>query len=231
MNKQKGFSTVIVLLSVLVVTAVGFAGYYVYNQQENKSKQVIQQPNKSEEQTNPKPSDEPEKVADVSTYCGKDVPACFDYPKTWQLTKQALLEGMPQDIEIIKLTTPNGSTITYGQPFGIGGYCPAEDYPLSSANYSDITYSKKVDSINGYVYSITSNTDQGSPNAKTITNVVLTNVLPKTPNVGKYAICDFSSPFHAIQKAGYPDVGFFPQTNSDVDNNDIIKMMESYRYQ
>jgi len=36
MTKQKGFSAVIVLLSILVVTAVGFTGYYVWNSQQDK---------------------------------------------------------------------------------------------------------------------------------------------------------------------------------------------------
>lgn len=41
MKNQKGFSAVIVLLSVLVVTAIGFTGYYVWNtQQDNKEAPV-----------------------------------------------------------------------------------------------------------------------------------------------------------------------------------------------
>ena len=35
-NKQKGFSTVILLLSLILVAIVGFTGYYVWNQQNNK---------------------------------------------------------------------------------------------------------------------------------------------------------------------------------------------------
>ena len=37
MNKQKGFSAVIVLLIILVLGAVGFAGYYVYKQQNKNT--------------------------------------------------------------------------------------------------------------------------------------------------------------------------------------------------
>ncbi len=36
MKKQNGFSAVIVLLSILVVTAIGFTGYYVWNTQQDK---------------------------------------------------------------------------------------------------------------------------------------------------------------------------------------------------
>lgn len=37
MKKQNGFSVVIVLLSILVVTAIGFTGYYVWNTQQDKN--------------------------------------------------------------------------------------------------------------------------------------------------------------------------------------------------
>jgi hypothetical protein len=37
MNKQNGFSAVIVLLSILVITALGFTGYYVWNTQQDKN--------------------------------------------------------------------------------------------------------------------------------------------------------------------------------------------------
>ena len=36
MNKQKGFSAVILLLSLVLIVAVGFTGYYVWNTQNNK---------------------------------------------------------------------------------------------------------------------------------------------------------------------------------------------------
>ncbi len=36
MNKQRGFSTVVLLLGLLLIVAVGFTGYYVWNSQNNK---------------------------------------------------------------------------------------------------------------------------------------------------------------------------------------------------
>jgi hypothetical protein len=42
MKKQNGFSAVIVLLSILVVTAIGFTGYYVWNTQQESNKQDSQ---------------------------------------------------------------------------------------------------------------------------------------------------------------------------------------------
>jgi hypothetical protein len=42
MNKQKGFSAVILLLVLLLLVAVGFTGYYVWNTQNNKNKDVAE---------------------------------------------------------------------------------------------------------------------------------------------------------------------------------------------
>jgi hypothetical protein len=39
MNKQKGFSAVIILLALVVIVAVGFAGYYVWN--KNKTEEPV----------------------------------------------------------------------------------------------------------------------------------------------------------------------------------------------
>lgn len=41
MKKQNGFSVVVVLLSILVVTALGLTGYYVWNTQNNKKDVTI----------------------------------------------------------------------------------------------------------------------------------------------------------------------------------------------
>ena len=37
MKNQKGITAVVVLLAVLTVVVVGFAGYYVYNMQKDKN--------------------------------------------------------------------------------------------------------------------------------------------------------------------------------------------------
>ena len=41
MKNQKGFSAVIVLLSILVVSVIGFAGYYVWNTQQDKKEKEV----------------------------------------------------------------------------------------------------------------------------------------------------------------------------------------------
>ena len=41
MKGQKGFSVVVLLLSILVVTAVGFTAYYVWNTQNNKKEESV----------------------------------------------------------------------------------------------------------------------------------------------------------------------------------------------
>jgi cytoskeletal protein RodZ len=42
MKNQKGFSVVIVLLALILVVAIGFTGYYVWNTQQNKNKDATQ---------------------------------------------------------------------------------------------------------------------------------------------------------------------------------------------
>lgn len=41
MKNKKGFSAVIVLLSILVVSVIGFAGYYVWNTQQDKKEKEV----------------------------------------------------------------------------------------------------------------------------------------------------------------------------------------------
>ena len=59
MNKQKGFSAVILLLSLLLIVAVGFTGYYVWNSQDNKkeNKAEVAQDTDTKQETNQSTTD------------------------------------------------------------------------------------------------------------------------------------------------------------------------------
>ncbi len=67
MNKQKGFGLVPVLL-VLLVSVIGFAGYYVWNAQHEKKENTVQQTaQKQVSSNNTKPVEAP-KTADTQKY-------------------------------------------------------------------------------------------------------------------------------------------------------------------
>ena len=75
MKNQKGFSAVVLLLSLILVVAIGFTGYFVWNTQQNKETKSSVAGN---ETTN---NDE---TGELKEICLTQEPLCLKYPSNME---------------------------------------------------------------------------------------------------------------------------------------------------
>lgn len=150
MAKQSGFSAVIVLLSILVVTAIGFTGYYVWNTQQGKKNDT-----KNDSSASTTVDQQPAaKTVVYKNICLKNEPLCLDYPEDWkaQLSSSDVANdasSYPNDN--LKITSANGAVLEIQTGIdGIGGGCEDETYP-DSARTKVIRSEKSTITDNLYV--------------------------------------------------------------------------------
>jgi cytoskeletal protein RodZ len=102
-QKQHGFSVITLLLFVVVIGAVGFAGWYVYSQQNNTKTSEISI-NKATQDT-----------ATEKDWCDSYEGFCFTYKTTWKV--QTIDNSKTYDMTIgaqaVKITSLNGTAIIY----------------------------------------------------------------------------------------------------------------------
>ena len=129
MNRQNGFSAVIVLLSILVITVIGFTGYYVWNTQQDK-KDVANSNSESNTTENPKPI---AKTIAYKNICLKNELLCLDYQEDWQAQLSSSstandVSNYPSDN--LRITSNSGTVFEIQTGIdGIGGGCEDETYP------------------------------------------------------------------------------------------------------
>lgn len=163
---QNGFSGVEVLLVLIFLAIVGFAGYYVYHAQKkptathvDKTAQTSEAPANSDVFT----SDDP--TAKKATV---DNQLVFKYPHDWTLTQTAVTVDGANTTQDTKVTAPSSSTYVEikRQTGGIGGaFCTDGDnaaYNLTDlgkhtlTDYNDFTLVVGYSSKSGPLINVTS---------------------------------------------------------------------------
>jgi len=153
MTKQKGFSAVIVLLSILVVTAVGFTGYYVWNSQQDKK--ADQQPEATI--TQPKSTDSKQTSSETTNTTQNTQK--YLVIKEWGV----VLDGIESGVISYKMIGQNSVGFIVPSSKSVSEDCRDLGIGIVRASNKDslpqinIEYTKFV---NGYYYSI-----GGSPGA------------------------------------------------------------------
>ena len=149
MKNQKGFSVVVLLLSILVVTAVGFTAYYVWNTQTNKK----------EEKAEVVSSTETEKAKPTEAITPTKEEQKYLVIKEWGVVLVGI-EPTMIDYELhsqntVKLTVPTEKNVSPDCKYlGIGFERAMNRNDLPPINEDSIVY------VDGYYYSV-----GGSPGA------------------------------------------------------------------
>mgnify|MGYP000113615574 CR=1 FL=1 len=131
MSNKKGFSVVALLLTMLVITAVSFTGYYVWLNQDNKQekKSSLTDPNASNKQVGLEELN--------SKVCNSRDTFCLNYPESWKSTIEARDQNTPatQGDETITIVSPGGSKLTlHTNVSGFGGVCNEGDVSTNITN-------------------------------------------------------------------------------------------------
>jgi Tfp pilus assembly protein PilE len=121
-NNQKGFAVVEVVLSVLLLAAIGFAGYFAYKDHQNKSTKTASITTVASKPTTTTPASP---TAGWKTYTSSYEQASFKYPASWSLSSQPDQLADQTGVNDVTLTSPNGLTLNYSDSVsGLGGGCP-----------------------------------------------------------------------------------------------------------
>ena len=128
MNKQKGFSAVIVLLSLLLLVAVGFTGYFVWNTQNNKKDKSAEvapaTATKQEAQKeSPAPAKEEQKYLVIKEW-GVSLPL-----ENWSYTLETPQPDKYLGARIYNNTTKDLSENQCGQDFSVAKIVRTENIP------------------------------------------------------------------------------------------------------
>lgn len=124
-KSQGGFSIVVVALVILIIGVVGFVGWKVYYSSHEK-KTVDTQAAVKQTNTNSTKQAQPATTPELKEFCSEVEKACFKYPTDWKLTVVTKYDNNPdtQNVESIKLTSPNNTVISWSTPVqGLGGGC------------------------------------------------------------------------------------------------------------
>lgn len=229
MKKQNGFSAVIALLSILVVTAIGFTGYYVWNTQQDMKEDT----NSS---TAPVTNVTPKPITQTVSYkniCLKNEPLCLDYPKDWkaQLSSSSMandVSNYPSDS--LKITSNGGAVIEIQTGIdGIGGGCEDETYPDSDRTKVIKSEKSKI-TDNLYVAKVkfNSNTAYANNGEEKIWLIAQNEVVP---TVNKDDLLHCTAAFNVFQTlTGLKNTMRIEATNlNDADEDEIFKIFQSIK--
>lgn len=153
-----GMGIVEVMLIVLLVSGIAFAGYYVRgsNRPEQKTAKITDSDNsaggdptivKTDKDTTPKTDKENTKLLEGSMDNGLGVEVSFKYSETWAIDKSKFTEDRGNVGQSVTLTSPTNSlTVTYEvNNYGLGGYCaPEENGLITSLKIEDVVGYDKV---------------------------------------------------------------------------------------
>jgi hypothetical protein len=121
-KNQAGLTHLVILLIIVLLAAVGFAGYYVWNQQKNKN------PGSAEPAELTLEEAQENEVKDIyegwKEYCSPEEKACFKYPADWTY---AVTDA---DTTTLTFKSPAGSEFKWVAAIGgLGGGCDADKDP------------------------------------------------------------------------------------------------------
>lgn len=132
---QKGFSAVIVLLILLLLVAVGFTGYFVWNTQSKNIQDIpIIEKTSSNDST---------KNSSLVESCLTAEPICIKYPSELKakITNYPAGEGSPYDSQKLEIQTEKGSVFLIKTGVeGLGGVC---EEPAGNENTIKIVKSEQ----------------------------------------------------------------------------------------
>lgn len=120
MDKQKhhGFSAVALLLLLMILGTIGFAGWYVYTHQTEPAGPLSKTPIITED------------TATEKDWCDLYESFCFTYKTTWKVQDidNTKTYDMTIGAQAVKLTSPNGTAVIYNSGInnaqnGPGNYC------------------------------------------------------------------------------------------------------------
>lgn len=152
-RSQKGFSHIEVLLVLILISIISFAGYYVYTQ----NKDADTKPAAATEKTDAK---KPSDATSLSkAYRNTDLGFGFKYPDGWKLTDdvETYDDGYSQGYATVM--SPDGIEVSFSISTGKGGDCMDDpsDQPHNTLNCStlEVLESEKVtltDKTTAYLY-------------------------------------------------------------------------------
>lgn len=122
LRDQTGFSALDTVLGVLLVAAIGAAGYFAY-QNMNKSSQPPTASVSPLPHATPTPSQAQSSMAGWKTYTSAFEGASFQYPSTWTMKQVQGSDPTANDYQVT-LTSPHGLVLKYTDDVsGLGGGC------------------------------------------------------------------------------------------------------------
>lgn len=216
MNNQKGFSAVIVLLSILVVTAVGFTGYYVWDTQQNKPSPTKQAQPQSTTPT-PTTSNKVEAVSLKSKICSSDNTFCFNYPEAWvaKAVKNDKNAAFTLGDESITVTAPTGSSVVLNTNVsGFGGVCTDVIEPVN------ITAVKTSSKNSSRSIITTSSKDK-------VANIYLFENAGSKPQVGSSTSCDYMFLGLVTKSNSGKSFQLIGESKSTADSETIVNIIDS----
>ena len=121
-NTQAGFSALDTVLGVLLVAAIGAAGYFAY-QNMHKSSQSPSASVSPLPHATPTPSPSQSPMAGWKTYMSAFEQASFQYPSNWTMKQVQGSDPTTNDYQVT-LTSPHGLVLKYTDDLnGLGGGC------------------------------------------------------------------------------------------------------------
>jgi len=150
LRNEKGFTPFDIVLTVLLVIAVGVASYFAYknhqDQQQSSASVAVTSPQSTTTQNTTQPVNP---YTGWKTYTSSYQNVSFQYPTNWSLSTQPDSNAPGSSAEDAIITSPSGLTLTYHDAVGgLGGGCPPGSpdvtltavQQLASANSSQSLY-------------------------------------------------------------------------------------------
>lgn len=228
MNKQKGFSAVVLLLSLILVVAIGFTGYYVWNTQQNKKEDSAVVEPTAEVKSKATDKKEANKLKEI---CLTQEPLCLKYPSEYnaKLTTQEPGTNSPYKNDKLLITSQNGSEFTLQTGIdGIGGGCDDSEYKDSDrirvinsekSTIEDDLYVAKID------YSAIENT---SANKEKIWLIPQSQLAPSI-QPGDYLHCSASASYYNNLNGLKHTIGIEANNLDSKDDVELFNIFQSIK--
>lgn len=124
-KNQKGFAAFEIILVVVVVLAIGAAGYYAYDARHNSNDSSVSVPEGQSKKN---------QQVKLATYSSKTDTFSFNYPEKWKLSSNTeAVDGLSEKSEKVVITSPTGLIVMFTTGNGgIGGACAISEEQLQS---------------------------------------------------------------------------------------------------
>lgn len=189
MKNQKGFSAVLVLLSLILVVAIGFTGYFVWNIQQNKETENSVSGNEVTDNS---------KTNELKEICLTQEPLCLKYPLEYsaKLSTQEPGTNSPYKNDKLVITSKNGSEFTLQTGIdGIGGACDDSGYK-DSDRIRVISSERSTIEDNLYVAKIDYSAIEDTPLNKEKIWLIPQSQLTPSIQPGDYLHCSASASYY-----------------------------------